>query len=67
MNEYILRVEDKSLLSAIKKMLALLPGVTLLPVKKVRKTGMDEALEDVSEGRVYSASSVADFMYQMNH
>jgi len=66
MTEYILKVEDKSALSFIKKMLAYIPGVTLSPIRKQKKTGLDEALEDVKQGRVTQYSSIDEMFNHLN-
>ncbi|ROT05271.1 hypothetical protein EEL33_12655 [Muribaculaceae bacterium Isolate-037 (Harlan)] len=66
MTEYILKVEDKSALSLIKKLLAYIPGVTLSPIRKQKKTGLDEALEDVKQGRVTQYSSIDEMFNHLN-
>ncbi|NPD81749.1 hypothetical protein HPS57_07150 [Prevotella sp. PINT] len=63
MTEYILRVEDNDVLSTLRKLISWLPGVTLTPVKKSEKNGLDEALEDVAAGRVTTYKSV-DEMFE---
>lgn len=40
-------------------------GGRMKAMKKVRKTGLDEALEDIKAGRVYHAESVDDMFKQI--
>ena len=63
MAEFTLTIDDPKDVSLIKKLLAKFEGVTL---KKKRKTGLDEALEDVAAGRVFHAESIEDLFRQLN-
>lgn len=49
----------------IKKLLAKFDSVVISNTKKKRKTGLDEALEDVAAGRVTRYNSVDDFFKEM--
>ncbi len=40
-------------------------GAKVVPQPKTKKCGLDEALEDIKAGRVYSAKSVDDMMKQI--
>ena len=62
MTQFTLTIEDPKDVSLIKKLLAKFEGVTL---KKKRKTGLDEALEDVKAGRVTHYDNVEDFFKEM--
>ena len=55
MEQIIINVEDKSILNSLRKILNSLNGVSIVKQKKKRKTGLDEAIEDVKAGRVYTA------------
>lgn len=57
MEQIIINVEDKSILNSLRKILNSLNGVSIVKPKKKRRTGLDEAIEDVNAGRVYSAAS----------
>lgn len=57
MEQIIINVEDKSILRSLRKILNSLNGVSIeKPIKK-RKSGLDEAIEDVKAGRVYTAEN----------
>ena len=55
MEQILINVEDKSILNSLRKILNSLNGVSIVKQKKKRKTGLDEAIEDVKAGRVYTA------------
>ncbi len=57
MEQIIINVEDKSILNSLRKILNSLNGVSIVKQKKKRKTGLDEAIEDVKAGRVYTAKN----------
>lgn len=57
MEQIIINVEDKSILNSLRKILNSLNGVSIVKQKKKRKTGLDEAIEDVKAGRVYTAEN----------
>ena len=53
---------------SLKKILASIDGVTIVSQKKLqnkKKKGIDEALDDIREGRVYKADSVEDMFKQI--
>ncbi|MBP5716061.1 MAG: hypothetical protein J6W69_02990 [Bacteroidales bacterium] len=52
------------MLDQIKQAISLLRGVSNVSTKKVAKTSMDRAIEDIEKGRVYEASSVEDLIKQ---
>ncbi len=60
-----LAIEDPKDATLIKKLLSKLEGVHIKPSRAKRKTGLDEALEDVKAGRVYHYDSVEDFFKEM--
>ncbi len=57
MEQIIINVEDKSILRSLRKILSSLNGVSIAKPAKKRKSGLDEAIEDVKEGRVYTAEN----------
>lgn len=57
MEQIIINVEDKSILRSLRKILSSLNGVSIVKSVRKRKSGLDEALEDVKEGRVYTAEN----------
>lgn len=63
MTQFTLTIDDPKDVSLIKKLLAKFDGVTLKKANSKRKTGLDEALEDVAAGRVTTYNSV-DEMFE---
>ena len=66
MTQLTLTITDPKDASLIKKLLSKFDSVTISKTIKQRKTGLDEALEDVKAGRVYHADSVEDLFNQLN-
>ena len=64
MTQLTVSIEDASMLDQIRQAISLLRGVTSVTLKRRTKTGMDLAIDDVKNGRVYEASSVADIIKQ---
>lgn len=64
MQQIVINVENPQILASLKKILSLIDGVTIVSQKK-RKCGMDEAVDDIREGRVYKADSVEDMFKQI--
>ncbi|MDE7150189.1 MAG: response regulator [Bacteroidales bacterium] len=66
MTQLILNIENVELLSSLKKILGAIESVSIAqPEKAKRKSGLDEALEDVKARRVYHADSVDDMFKQI--
>ena len=59
--------EDISMLKDIKKAISMVRGVTKVsvPRRKRKLTGMEQAMRDIEEGRVYHAESVDDMFRQI--
>ena len=57
-------VEDVSMLDQIRQAISMLRGVTSVTLKRQAKTGMDRAIDDIKNGRVYEADSVEDLIKQ---
>lgn len=64
MTQLTVSIEDASMLDQIRQAIGLLRGVTNVSLKKQTKTGMERAIEDIKQGRVYEASSVEDLIEQ---
>lgn len=79
MEQIVLNVEDKKMLSSLKQVLGNMSGVTIVSVPKAmkttaygnpkstpkrRKTGLELAIEDVRKGRVSRAFASADELCQ---
>lgn len=66
MTQITLTISNPQDATLIKKLLAKFDSVVISKTRKKRKTGLDEALEDVAAGRVYHASNVDDLFKQLN-
>lgn len=64
MTQLTVSVEDASMLDQIRQAISLLRGVASVTLKRQAKTGMDRAIDDIKNGRVYEASSVEDLIKQ---
>ena len=68
MTQLTLQFENNAIKNHFLKIIELMNGVTVVkPQTKTRtkKSGLDEALEDVKAGRVYEYASVDDFFKEM--
>ena len=65
MTQLTINIEDKAILPHLKKILSAIEGVSIVPAKRKKKCGLEEALEDVKEGKVYHATSVDDMFRQI--
>ncbi len=64
MTQLTVSIEDSSMLEQIRQAISLIRGVRSVSLKKQPKTGMDRAINDIKEGRVYEAQSVEDLLNQ---
>ena len=64
MTQLTVSIEDVSMLDQIRQAISLLRGVSSVTLKRQSKTGMDRAIYDIKNGRVYEASSVEDLIEQ---
>lgn len=64
MTQLTVAIEDASMLDQIRQAISLLRGVASVTLKRQTKTGMDRAIDDIKNGRVYEASSVEDLIKQ---
>ena len=65
MTQITINIEDKSILPHLKKILNAIDGVSIAKPEKKRKTGLDEAYEDVRAGRIHSAANVDELFKQV--
>lgn len=62
----IVTSDDVTVMQQVKKAIALMRGVKSISMpRKKRMSGLDQALKDVEEGRVYRAESVDDMFKQI--
>lgn len=64
MTELTVNIEDSSMIEQIKQAISMLKGVSSVTMKKKRRTGMERAVEDIEQGRIYEAESVEDLISQ---
>ena len=66
MTEITIRVENNSILPSLRKILNSIEGVSIArSARKKPKSGLEEALDDVKNGRVYRAESVDDLFQKI--
>ena len=64
MTQLTVSVEDVSMLDQIRQAISMLRGVASVTLKRQAKTGMDRAIDDIKNGRVYEADSVEALIKQ---
>ena len=64
MTQLTVSIEDVSMLDQIKQAISMLRGVASVTTRRQPKTGMERAVDDIRQGRVYEASSVEDLINQ---
>lgn len=66
-NQLIVTLSDVTMMDSIKKAISLIRGVekVVKPRTRTRIPALDEALQDVKQGRVYHADSVDDMFKQI--
>lgn len=66
MTELVVKVEDASLLTDIKRAIKMLKGVTSVTLpKRAKKTGIEKGLEDIRKGNVFHAKDSEDLIKQI--
>ena len=66
MKQLILQFEDTRVMNRLIKVIELMKGVSIVNVISTpKKSGLDAALDDVKEGRVYKAESTDDLFKQI--
>ncbi len=63
MDTLTIKVEDKKVMAGLKKVLNAMNGVVVLPVRKTKKSGLEEAMDDIRNGRVTKYDS-SDEMFK---
>ncbi len=66
MTQLTLTISDPKDAFLIRRLLSKFDSVTISKPHRKRKTGLDEALEDVKAGRVFHAESVDDLFNQLD-
>ena len=62
-NTLTIQVEDRNVMAGLKKVLNAMSGVVILPTRKQKMTGMQEAMDDIRNGRVTKYDS-SDEMFK---
>ena len=65
-NTLTIQIENPAILSSIRKVLNALDGVRVLPQRrgKTKKSGIDEAMEDVRKGRMSASFSSPEEVFE---
>ena len=64
MNTLTIQVENQSVMDKLREVLKTMSGVVILPTRK-KMTGMEEAMEDVRNGRVTEYSSAEEMFEKL--
>ena len=62
-NTLTIQVEDRNVMAGLKKVLNAMSGVVILPTRKQKMTGMQEAMDDIRKGKVTKYDS-SDEMFK---
>ena len=66
MKQLILQFENANVMNRLIEVIGLMKGVFIVEIIPTpKKSGLDAALEDVKEGRVYKAKSTDDLFQQI--
>ncbi len=63
MQQVTLNIENPAIWPSLRKVLGAIDGVSIVPSR--RRSGIEEADEDIRMGRVYKADSVDDMFKQI--
>ncbi len=63
MTEITIRISDESLLPSFRKLIRSINGIDIVPAKRKRKSGIEQALEDEAAGRVTEWKGGIDEMF----
>lgn len=61
MTQLVLNIRDRNIIPHLRKVLNSIDGVTVARTPRKKKSGLEEALKDVREGRVTEHASVDDY------
>lgn len=66
MKQLILQFENANVMNRLIEVIGLMKGVSIVEIIPTpKKSGLDAALDDVKEGRVYKAKSTDDLFQQI--
>lgn len=65
METLTIQVEDRNVMSGLKKVLKSMNGVVIVPAKKKKRTGLEEAMDDIRHGRVTEYRSADDMFKKL--
>lgn len=66
MKQLILQFENANVMNRLIKVIGLMKGVSIVEIIPTpKKSGLDAALDDVKEGRVYKAKNTDDLFQQI--
>lgn len=65
MTQLTINIEDLSILPHLKKILNALEGVSIAKPSRKKRSGIDEAYDDIRAGRIHHAESVDDLFAQV--
>lgn len=65
MTQLVLNIRDRNIIPHLRKVLNSIDGVTVARTPRKKKSGLEEAQEDVREGRVTEYASVDEYFKEM--
>ena len=65
MTQITLNIEDKSLLSGLRKILSNIKGVSIAKTPRTRKGTLSRAVDEVRKGKLTRVDSVAELMQKL--
>lgn len=65
MTQITLNIENNSILPHLKKILNAIDGVTIAKTSQTRKSGIEEAIDDINAGRIMHAKNADDMFQQI--
>ena len=65
MNTLTIKVEDRSVMAGLKKVLRSMRGVAIVTSKTKKKTGIEEAMDDIRCGRMTEYESAEDMFNKL--
>ena len=66
-NTLTIQVKDKNVMAGLKKVLSAMSGVVILSARKSKKSGIDEAMDDIHNGRVTKYDCAEDMFEKLGH
>ena len=65
MNTIKIKFEDNTVMAGLKKVLRSMNGVVIVPAKKKKKTGIEEAMDDIRSGKVTEYENAEDMFEKL--